>query len=71
MTREEFRQARKSLGLTQAQIAPLLGYGHKERVSEIERGVSSPGDAVLLLMEAYLSGYRPKNWPEKTKAPAG
>jgi transcriptional regulator with XRE-family HTH domain len=58
MTPAEFRAARLSLGLTQAQLAEWLGYGDKMRVSDIERGVRDPGATVVILMEAYLSGWR-------------
>lgn len=58
MTPDEFRAARQSLGLTQAQMAEWLGYGNVMRISEIERGLRDPGPAVLILMEAYLSGWR-------------
>jgi transcriptional regulator with XRE-family HTH domain len=62
---EEIRVARLRLGLTQAQLAPLLGYSDVARVSELERGVRQPGDAVLRLLRAYLDGYRPPDWPHR------
>ncbi len=58
MTPTEFKQARQSLGLTQAEMADWLGYGSNMRISEIERGLREPGAAVVLLLEAYLSGWR-------------
>jgi transcriptional regulator with XRE-family HTH domain len=63
MTPQEIREARLRLGLTQAQLAPLLGYSDVARVSELERGVRQPNGAVLCLLRAYLDGYRPENWP--------
>ena len=63
-TSEEIRAARFALGLTQAQLAALLGYGDVARVSELERGERQPGPAVPLLILAYLDGYRPAGWPE-------
>lgn len=63
MTPKEFRIYRKSLGLTQSQLAPLLGYAATPRISELERGVREPTAAALLLLAAYLAGYRPANWP--------
>lgn len=65
MDPDEIRAARLSLGLTQELMAPLLGYGDKMRVSEIELGRRKPSDAVVRLLVAYLEGYRPKDWPEE------
>lgn len=66
MTPEAFRAARKSLGLTQAQAADMLGYGAQSRVSEIERGLINPGASVVRLLQAYLDGHRPQDWPIDT-----
>ena len=63
MTPETFKEVREALGLTQAEVADLLGYGHPSRISEIENGRRKPGDTVLLLLKAYRAGYRPENWP--------
>ena len=65
MDNDEFRAIRKRLGLTQAQLAAVLGYSHLMQVSEIER-ISNPKPvprAIALLMRAYDEGYRPKDWP--------
>lgn len=64
MTPAEIKQHRETLGLTQAQIAPLLGYSATQRVSEIERGTRNPSDAAAQLLQAYLNGYRPPDWPK-------
>lgn len=56
--------AREYLGLTQKQLAPLLGYSDTPRISEIETGSRNPSGAVVLLLRAYLSGYRPIGWPK-------
>ena len=63
MTPADIKQARSDLGLTQAQLAPLLGYALPDRISELERGTRNPSGAVVLLLRAYLSGYRPPEWP--------
>ena len=63
MTPADIRQARQSLGMSQSQLAALLGYGDKTRISELETGTRQPGAAVLLLLAAYLAGYRPAAWP--------
>ena len=64
MTPAEFKAARLSLGLTQPQAADCLGYGAPNRISEIENGKGSPGAAVILLLRAYMDGYRPADWPD-------
>lgn len=63
MTPEEIRAARKTLGLDQSQMAAMLGYGAKARISEIERGVRQPSGSAVRLIRAYLDGYRPTDWP--------
>jgi len=62
MTPEEFRAARVQLGLTQAELARVLGYGKPIRVSEIERGIRNPSQSAVRLVQAYLAGYRPEDW---------
>ena len=57
--------ARDKLGLTQAQFAQVLGYGHVMRVSQLERGERHPSPAAVRLIAAYLDGYRPAGWPKK------
>ena len=64
MTPAEIRQARIELGLTPAEIAPLLGYGAASRIYEIESGARSPSAAALRLLRAYLDGYRAPDWPK-------
>jgi transcriptional regulator with XRE-family HTH domain len=63
MTPSEIRQARKSLGLTQAAFAAVIGYQDKTAVSAIEAGARNPSPQVILLIRAYLAGYRPPDWP--------
>lgn len=65
MENDEFRSIRKRLGLTQAQLASVLGYSHLMQVSEIERDKNPKPvpRAIALLMRAYDEGYRPKDWP--------
>lgn len=64
MNSEKIKQARSKLGLTQSQMAKLLGYGAVARVSEIENGSRDPGISVVRLLQAYLEGYRPDDWPD-------
>lgn len=63
MTPDQFIAIRAGLGLSQAQLAKMLGFGSQPRVAEIEaerRPISRP---IERLMRAYLSGYRPEDWP--------
>lgn len=65
MDNVEFRAIRKRIGLTQAQLATVLGYSHLMQVSELERATNpKPVPRVIaLLMRAYDEGYRPREWP--------
>ena len=65
MTPEELKDARRKLCLNQDEAAQVLGYGSYARISEIERGARKPGDAVVRLLQAYLDGYRPGDWPQR------
>lgn len=62
MTPAEIKQARQTLGLSAAQMAPLLGYGAPSRIYEIESSRKA-GAAVVLLLRAYLDGWRWADWP--------
>ena len=62
MTGAEFKQARQSLGLTQEQLARVMGYGSAPRLAELEARDVVKGPPARL-MEAYLAGYRPDDWP--------
>ncbi len=66
MTNLQFRKIRARLGLTQAQLADVLGYELALTISTYERA-TNPRDIphhVALLMTAYDEGYRPKKWPK-------
>lgn len=65
MTPAEFRAARLSLGLTQAQLAAVMGYAAYNRVSprDIEGGRRRPSQAAIRLLRALLDGWRPSDWP--------
>ena len=62
MTPTEFRNLRRKLGLTQDQLAAVMGYGSQSRISEVEGGETVPAKAKRLML-AYASGYRPDDWP--------
>lgn len=67
MIPSEIREARRSLGLTQAQLAALL-----ETTPRVVRSIEADDDAsthrappvrVVRLLRAYLDGWRPPDWP--------
>lgn len=63
MTRDEIKAARKQLGLTQVQLAEVMGYNSNTYISRVEGGDRDMSEQAQRLLEAYLSGYRPKDWP--------
>lgn len=64
MDKTELRAARKSLGLTQDQLATLMGV-RQATVSDWERGIYSADGPAARLLTAYLHGYRPEDWPKE------
>lgn len=64
MTPAEIRAARKSLALTQGQLATVMRL-RAATVSDWERGIYPPDSSNELLLRAYLDGYRPADWPVK------
>lgn len=67
MTNKEFHRIRAALGLTQAELAAVLGYEHPLTISTYERETNPRNipHHVAMLMVAFKDGYRPKNWPKK------
>lgn len=67
MTPSQFSGARKRLGLTLEQMAEMLGYEGEQARSQVhhmETGRRDVRPRQRRLTEAYLAGYRPKDWPE-------
>lgn len=67
MTPDQLARARKRLGLTLEQMADMLGYEGeqaKSQVHHLETGRREIRPAQRRLVEAYLSGYRPADWPK-------
>lgn len=62
MTGAEFKAGREALGLTQAQLAKLVGYGSQSRIAECEKRDDVPA-CQARIMQAYIDGYRPPDWP--------
>lgn len=70
MTPEQLARARQSLGLSAEQMAAVLGYeGDQARsqVYHLETGRRTIRPAQRRLVEAYLAGYRPADWPTDQK----
>lgn len=66
MTPDDLFKARRKLGLTLDQMAEMLGYDGEQARSQVhhmETGRRDIRPAQRRLVEAYLSGYRPRDWP--------
>lgn len=66
MTPLELKQARRKLGLTLEAMATMLGYEGEQRRQmqyDLETGRRDIREPQRRLVEAYLSGYRPEDWP--------
>lgn len=70
MDKNKLRAARKSLGLTQGQLAAVLGV-RQATVSDWERGIHSPDGPAARLIALYLVLHKaapqflPQDWPKK------
>lgn len=68
MTPFELREARLKLGLTLEQMATLLGYEgalRRQQAYDLESGRRTIREPQRRLVMAYLSGYRPTDWPRR------
>lgn len=66
MTPQQLARARERLGLTLEAMATMLGYLGEQRRQmqyDLETGRRMIREPQRRLVEAYLSGYRPKDWP--------
>jgi transcriptional regulator with XRE-family HTH domain len=66
VTPEQLARARKCLGLSLEQMATMLGYQGTQRRQmqhDLETGRREIREPQRRLMEAYLAGYRPEDWP--------
>lgn len=69
MTPQQLARARERLGLTLAEMATMLGYQGEQRRQmqyDLETGRRVLREPQRRLVEAYLAGYRPKDWPRET-----
>ena len=65
MTPAQFQAHRKALGLTQAQLAQVMGYRGQAGISEIESRAEVPPQTALLMRAFVLFGL-PDTWPDKS-----
>jgi transcriptional regulator with XRE-family HTH domain len=66
MTPKQIEAARRTLGLTLSQMAAMLGYEGaqmRQQANDLESGRRPVREPQRRLVEAYLSGYRPADWP--------
>ena len=62
MTAAEFKAGRKLLGLSQTEMAAMCGCTLRS-VQNWEGSEYAVSDHAARLMQAYLDGYRPTDWP--------
>jgi len=72
MTPDEFAQARRKLGLSQDQLARILGLGidggRTVRRWEVPEGTTNarpPNPVAVRVVGWLLDGFRPKDWPHQ------
>lgn len=65
MTPTEFKTIRRELGLSQPELARVLGYASRGGVAILENAASGRRvpPCIERLMRAYAAGYRPADWP--------
>jgi transcriptional regulator with XRE-family HTH domain len=66
MTPDQLARARKRLGLSLEQMAEMLGYegaNARSQMHHLETGRRDLRPAQRRLVEAYLGGWRPDDWP--------
>lgn len=66
MLATEFRAARKSMGLTLREWGINLGYNDtknmRNHIQQMESGLKPVRKVHVLLIQSYLSGFRPESW---------
>ena len=73
MSPSDLSETRRKLGLTLSEMATLLGYQGSERrqqCADLESGRRAIREPQRRLVEAYLAGYRPRDWPQPAAPPA-
>ncbi len=73
MTNRELYRARVTLGLSRVQMAAMLDTDpttvKKWETAETNVSYRPPPARVIRLMQAYLDGWRPDDWPEIQEDP--
>ena len=73
MTPTEIKQARHAMGLTVPQFAALLDTDpqtvRRMEQSETANTFRQPAPRMVRLIAAYVSGYRPDDWPKAKARP--
>lgn len=68
MSPREFKEVRRKLGLTQAQLGTVLDTDattvRRMEMAPDKSSFRKPAPRMVRLPVAYLSGYRPKDWPQ-------
>jgi DNA-binding XRE family transcriptional regulator len=54
MTSAQFKEIREQLGLSQSQLADVLGLSGRQAVCNIETGIRNPGKLMGAVMEAFV-----------------
>jgi hypothetical protein len=68
MTPKDLARARERLGLSLFEMASMLGYLGEQRnqmAHDLMTGRRAIREPQRRLVEAYLSGYRPADWPKQ------
>lgn len=68
MTPEEFKEARRKLGLTQSELGALLDTApqtiRKWEMADSRSSARSVNPVAARAMHWFLSGFRPPEWPQ-------
>lgn len=72
MTPDEFKAARQKLGLSAAQLGAVLGTDGRtirkwEADPEFASTARGPNPVAAQAMRWFLAGFRPPEWPSKTR----
>ena len=60
MTPEEMKALRRSLGITQSELATVLGLENGTSVSRFERGARTPSQTVQMCYRELKAGWTPE-----------